>query len=93
MAKNRRGSWRQRLANFFELPKDIVMDVPKTTIIGALQLSIENHRGILEYSPERVVIGIHTGQVSITGKELVIGTVDGDEITVLGQIESLNFEG
>lgn len=75
----------------FELPKDLVMDIPRITLLGNLQITIENHRGILEYGPERIVIGVTTGQLTITGWDLAIGTVYPEEITISGRVAGLSF--
>lgn len=86
------GSWRQKLAGTFELPKDIVLDLPRVTILGDLQLSIENHRGIILYSPERVVVAMSKGRILVAGKGLMIGVIHEEELTVAGLIDSLSFE-
>lgn len=85
-------SWRQKLAGTFELPRDIVLDLPRVTILGALQVSIENHRGIIRYSPERVVVAMNKGRIVVAGKELVIGVIHEEELTVTGHIDSISFE-
>ncbi len=85
------GTFKDRLAGLFELPREIVMDVPRITMIGNLQVTVENHRGVIEYSPERCVIGIHNGQMTIQGRDLVIGIIYEDEITVTGFIGAVQF--
>ena len=36
------------ISEALELPKDIVMDLPKITILGNIQINISNHKGIIE---------------------------------------------
>lgn len=86
-------SLKRRIMEALELPGDVVLDVPRIVIIGNFQLAVENHRGLVEYTPERVSIGVARGQLSITGQGLAIGTISGEEITVLGEITSLSFDG
>jgi len=83
--------FRQKLANMFELPKDIVLDLPRITLLGSLQVTVQNHRGILEYTPEKVTIGISAGQLRITGADMVIGIVCQEEIMVTGRIQEIAF--
>lgn len=81
-----------RMANLFELPQDVVLDVSRVTLLGDVQLAIENHRGLIEYTDEKVTVGIPKGQVVITGSELSIGTVTAEAVTILGRISGLRFE-
>ena len=88
---SRRPPLRQRLTELLDLPKDIVLDLPRISIVGDLQLLVENHRGLLEYDPERVVIGMNQGRLLVRGKELIIGAVHADEMTITGQLVAIEF--
>lgn len=83
---------RRRLAATLELPQDVILDLPRVTILGGLQVTVENHRGVIHYSPERVVVGMTSGRVHISGQDLVIGVIHDQEITVAGVVESVTFE-
>ncbi len=85
-------SLRQRLAGILELPKDVVFDLPRVTIIGALQVTVENHKGILQYSPESVLIAMNRGRIHLKGNDLVIGVIHEEELTVTGEIESVSID-
>lgn len=90
--EHRRSSLRQRLARSLEIPQDVVMDLPRVTVLGDLQATIENHRGVIQYGPERVLVGMNKGRILITGQELVIGVVHAEEITVTGLLDSIVFQ-
>ncbi|MGI5838633.1 MAG: YabP family protein [Planctomycetes bacterium ADurb.Bin412] len=79
------------VARAFELPRDIMLDLPRLTIIGALQLCIENHRGIIEYTGETIRVNLSGQELSISGANLAIGSITEDEIIIEGSIESLRF--
>jgi len=85
------GGLRKGVAEFFELPKEIVLDLPKITMVGDLQMIVENHRGIVEYSSERVVIAVSDGHLVLTGEELMIGFVYQEEITITGRFRRVEF--
>jgi len=87
-----RDGLRRQMADWLDLPRDAVLDVPRITLIGDLQLVVENHRGLLEYSEERITVGAPRGRLAVLGRDLVIGTVNGEAITVTGQIRALQFE-
>lgn len=84
--------FRRRLSQLLDLPADVTLDLPKILIVGPLQMAVENHRGLIEYSPERLVVAVSRGQMVIKGRGLIIGTITSEEITVLGEIQSLSFE-
>jgi sporulation protein YqfC len=81
----------KRVADLFELPRDIVLDLPKVTFIGNLQVFVENHQGIIEYQPERVRINTTRGELQVTGRNLAIGSIGRDEIVIEGRIKDLIF--
>ena len=83
---------RAAVADAFDLPKELVFDVPRITLVGALQFTVENHRGLLEFLPERVAIGMRGGRVVVTGQELSVGVVRDGEIIVTGRLEAVRFE-
>ncbi|MEW6724523.1 MAG: sporulation protein YqfC [Bacillota bacterium] len=82
---------RTRLADTFELPKDVLLDLPRLTIIGTLQLVVENHRGLIEYTPARVRISLGAAELVVTGTDLVISSAYEEEIMILGHLGSVEF--
>jgi len=79
------------LTSALELPKEVVMNLPLITIIGNEDLTIENFKGILEYSEERVRINTSTGIVRVEGKKLQLKQITSDNIVVVGAIDKLDF--
>ncbi|EOD01881.1 sporulation protein YqfC [Caldisalinibacter kiritimatiensis] len=79
------------LSEILELPKDIMLDLPKITMVGNLQVYIENHKGIIEYSKERIRINTRRGVIRIVGKNMYIRTIVTEEIIVVGEIETVEF--
>jgi len=75
-----------------DLPKDIVLNLPRITLVGDLQLVIENHQGIEDYDGEVVRIALARGCFVISGKNLTLRSIHSDEIVVDGTISSLKFE-
>jgi len=83
---------RSRVAELLELPGDVVLNVPRLTIVGNLHLVVENHRGLLEYSPGLIRVGTPTGQLTIVGEDLTVGSVFAEGLTVMGRFRRLVFE-
>ena len=55
-----------------DVPGEIMAGLPKLELTGFSQLSIEHHKGVLEYSPETVSVDVGIGSVRITGSGLSI---------------------
>ncbi|MEX0974816.1 MAG: YabP/YqfC family sporulation protein [Bacillota bacterium] len=83
---------RQEISEILELPLDVGMDLPKVTIIGNLGVLIQNHRGLIQYSPEKIVIGVGKGQIAILGKSLEIEEVSKEDMIVRGLLGSVQME-
>lgn len=81
------------LADFFELPRDIVLDLSRLTLIGNKQIYLENHKGIVEYDDRRIRVRTNSGILVITGQDLVIRNLYAVELYVEGDIESLEIIG
>ena len=87
----RRPAWRKQLAEFLDLPRDVVLDLPRVSIIGGLQVLVQNHRGLVEYLPERVVVAVKGGRLTVRGEDLVIAGVDAEELMVTGRVAAVEF--
>lgn len=79
------------LSEILELPKDIMLDLPKITMIGNLQIYIENHKGIIEYGKQRIRINTNKGILRITGRNMYIRNIVTEEMLIVGEIETVEF--
>lgn len=84
---------KENISEILELPKDIMLDLPKITLLGSLELSIENHKGIIEYTNEKIRVKSKEGIIKILGKDLLIKTIIKEAIIISGKISSIEFEG
>jgi sporulation protein YqfC len=87
----REKKWRQNLADLFELPREIVLNLPRLTVIGNLQCYIENHRGVIEYTTDKVRLSVNGGEIIIQGENLIIRYMANDEIAVDGNISKVHY--
>lgn len=76
-----------------DLPKDLVLNLPRITLVGDLQLVIENHRGIEDFDGCYVRIALERGFVVIKGENLTLRSIHADEVVVDGSIKALLYEG
>lgn len=80
------------IADTFELPKEILLDLPRLNLVGNIQLYVENHRGVVEYTDETVRISISGGELVIKGENLQIKNIFAGEIFIEGVINRLDYE-
>ncbi|MBW7473707.1 sporulation protein YqfC [Paenibacillus oenotherae] len=80
---------RKMAADLLDLPQDVVFDLPRLTMIGDRQLYIENHRGVLHFSSDKLRLALSKGELEITGQELVIRTIWTEEVFVEGHIRHI----
>ncbi len=82
---------KKNIADALELPQDIVLDLPKITMIGNLQLYVENHKGIIEYSTNQIRIYTKLGILRVLGKNLLLKNIVVEEIVITGEIKQVEF--
>jgi sporulation protein YqfC len=80
---------KRRLAETLDVPAELLLDLPRVTLLGNLQLEVENHRGILAFSESRLVIGVARGEVEVRGRGLVVARASKTAATVRGEIGEL----
>ncbi|ADL12157.1 sporulation protein YqfC [Acetohalobium arabaticum] len=83
---------KNKFAELFEMPKDTVLDAPRISMVGNMELTLENHRGIIEYTEDQVRIRINSGQVVISGAELIIADLTKQTVNIKGQIIDISFK-
>ncbi len=90
--KERIEKTREILAEKLDLPKDVILNLPKITIIGNDEITIENHKGIILF--ERTIIKINTKVkiVDIEGEDFEILYIGDSTITISGKFKSISYE-
>lgn len=84
-------SW-HKLATFFEIPQDIVLDLPRITMLGNKQLLVENHKGIIEYTGQIVRIRLNEGELTICGAGMMLGNLQYEQILIEGTIKEVKYD-
>lgn len=85
------GTLKNRMADAANMPKDVVLGVPIVTLTGQLEVSVENYRGIIEYTDVLIRIKSKNGQIKITGKNLQIAYYTNDEMKITGRVEAVEY--
>lgn len=86
---------RQQMKNWImkqmQLPADVMMDLPRITMIGQLHIYIENHRGVLRFSNQELRLLLKHGQLLIKGDHFVIKTILPEELLLEGRIDQVIY--
>ena len=83
---------REIIAEKFDLPKDIVLNVPKITIIGNEEITIENHKGIILFERNIMKINTKVKPINIEGENFEILYIGDSTITISGKFKSISYE-
>ena len=83
--------FRKNMTEAMELPKEIMLNLPLVTLVGQEEVTIENYRGILEYSEETVRVGTAAGILQLRGEKLCLKQLSADCMVVTGKVEKLDF--
>lgn len=84
---------REKVAKKFDLPKDVILDIPKITIIGDEEITIENHKGIIMFERDIIKINSRFGAISIKGENFEILYIGSSTTTISGKFKSIVYEG
>ncbi|MBO8136715.1 MAG: sporulation protein YqfC [Desulfotomaculum sp.] len=82
---------KRQVSDFLEIPSDVMLDLHKTVLVGDMQVFIENHRGIVEYTSETVRVIVGDGEMAVIGENLTLRNITSDEIIVEGKIKELKI--
>lgn len=82
---------REKLASAASMPKDVVLGASVVTMLGRNEVSIENYRGIIEYTDTLIRVQTKSGQIRLTGKRLQVEYYTNDEMKITGAVHTLEF--
>lgn len=74
------------------LPKDLFLGMPLLSMEGNHTLCVVNHRGIIKYCPEVIVIAAKAYAIQTIGRNLTIVRYSSDLIEITGYIQEISFQ-
>jgi sporulation protein YqfC len=86
-----RKSIRSLAVRVLDMPQDLVLDVPRITLMGKVQLSIENHRGVDLFRSDMLRLRLSEGLLEVEGEGLIIHRILKDEVQIEGVIRRVEF--
>ncbi|WP_102026987.1 sporulation protein YqfC [Salirhabdus sp. Marseille-P4669] len=87
--------WRRQMKQWvgkqFNLPEDVILELPRITMIGQIHAYIENHQGLITFTEKEIVLKMHNGFIKIKGENFVLKTMLKEEIIVEGKIFDVQY--
>lgn len=83
--------WKQGLIDYLALPSDVILQLPRITVIGHLHVYIENHQGLKTFTSSELKLKTNQGYIQIIGSSFVLKTMLPEEILLQGTIKEINF--
>lgn len=72
-------------------PKEVTSNVPLITLTGHEMLHIEQHRGLIDYEPENIVLRSACGLIRIAGAGMLFKLYTAAEAVIVGRIDCVAF--
>lgn len=64
---------------------------PLVELCGDKRVLIENHKGVTEYSDERIGVSVRFGTVQVTGENLRLNRITKYQLVICGRIQSIQL--
>lgn len=90
--KNKLTQVKSNIVESLELPRDIVYGAVIISAMGRNEVLIENYKGIIDYTREKIRLQTKTCQVIIVGKRLVVEYYTNEEMKITGVIEGILYD-
>lgn len=82
---------KEKFSELLELPKEIVLNIPKITLVGNSDMMLENYKSIIEYDTAKIRVNTGIGILKITGNRLLIKELTSEDIIICGEIRGVEL--
>ena len=89
--KKKKDGLLERAAQTFDIPGETV-GLPRVEVVGRGELRMENHRGILAYGREEILISGGSLLVRVRGSGLELKAMRLGELHIVGNITAVELE-
>lgn len=86
-----RSSLREKLADAVDVSKDIILDTVLIQAIGTHELTIENYKGILEYSDRCIKVKAKPKCICVQGSNLELICLTDELLNIRGCVSCISF--
>lgn len=85
-------STKEKISEFLELPKEVMLKSTKVTSIENTSILIEGYKKIVDYYDNYIKIKANNIDIVIDGENLDIAEITDYELVIEGKIYSLNYQ-
>ena len=85
-------SFNNILKEIFDLPGEVMLDLPLIMMVGQEEFYLENHKGIALYQTDLIKIRVKLGFLVIVGADLNIRNIKSHTLQVTGKIDEISYE-
>ncbi|MDO4332055.1 MAG: YabP/YqfC family sporulation protein [Eubacteriales bacterium] len=82
---------KELIVDSLKLPRDMMMGASIVTVMGADQVLVENYRGILEYTPDCIMLQGKACRIAICGQCLRIVYYTNEDMKIEGKISEIKY--
>jgi len=83
---------KRRLVTALELPKDVALGLPVTTMMGNEEVFVSNHKGLLEYGAGHIRLATAVGKIKIFGSNMILKEITAESVSIKGRVEKIIWE-
>ena len=83
----------ERVARAVDLSGEPIPGKPLVEIVGERAVLIENHCGVISYSPDAVAVKTKVGCICVYGNRLVLTKMSKEQLRICGTIRNVELRG
>jgi sporulation protein YqfC len=80
-----------KLANLLDIPLDTAVDWPRIILNANQSVTVQNHRGVIEYDQTMARINTKLGELVLYGERLTLISALQAEVVITGKIKRLEL--
>ncbi len=73
-------------------PREVTSDLPRITLTGNERVQVEQHKGLVTYLPEEIVLLCSQGKIRVAGQGLQMKRYTRAEAVIVGEISGVWVE-
>lgn len=78
-------------ADTFDLPGEVLLDLPRLTVTGGGRVMVENHQGLMDYSSELIVVAGGRVTIKLIGDGLELRAMNAEALLITGNVFHIEF--
>ena len=81
----------KKITSILDMPKEVMLDYPKITVMGEESVIVENHTGLIELSQTVIRLNTKLYLLKISGENLDIKSISQDDMEIVGKITGVTM--